>query len=310
MTAKDTIQTSSTAPTGTEQQDPRYTDIDLWPASSVLDALAEAQMTATAVARAAIPQMNDVITAALPRLRAGGRLFYIGAGTSGRVGLQDGVELTPTFGWPPERLVLMLAGGTTALFEAVEGAEDREETACTEILSHNPGPDDVVFGIAASGATPYTCAAIAAARNAGALTVGISCNKDGRLLREAELGIAIVTGAEVIAGSTRLKAGTAQKAVLNMLSTTLMIKLGHSYRGQMVDMRVVNAKLEKRAARMVHDLAGGTAAEIEAALQASNHNVKRAILIRSGLTAEEAETALTQHAGDLRAVMATQTDRG
>ncbi|GBR46216.1 N-acetylmuramic acid 6-phosphate etherase [Gluconobacter roseus] len=310
MTATNTIQTSSTAPTGTEQQDPRYGDIDLWLAISVLDALAEAQMTATAVARAAIPQMNDVITAALPRLRAGGRLFYVGAGTSGRVGLQDGVELTPTFGWPSERLVLMLPGGTTALFEAVEGAEDREETACTEILSHNPGPDDVVFGIAASGATPYTCAAIAAARNTGALTVGISCNKDGRLLREAELGIAIVTGPEVIAGSTRLKAGTAQKAVLNMLSTTLMIQLGHGYRGQMVDMRVVNAKLEKRAARMVHDLAGGTSEEIEAALQASHQNVKRAILIRAGLTAEEAETALAQHAGDLRAVMAAQTDRG
>ncbi|MQR97609.1 N-acetylmuramic acid 6-phosphate etherase [Gluconobacter aidae] len=310
MSAKNTSLPSSVAPGGTEQQDPRYGDIDLWPVTSVLDSLAEAQMTATAVARAAVPQMNDVVTAALPRLRAGGRLFYVGAGTSGRVGLQDGVELTPTFGWPSERLILMLAGGTTALFEAVEGAEDREETASREILSHNPGPNDVVFGIAASGATPYTCAAIAAARNAGALTVGISCNGEGRLLREAELGIAIVTGAEVIAGSTRLKAGTAQKAVLNMLSTTLMIKLGHGYRGQMVDMRVVNAKLEKRAARMVQDLAGGTPEEIEAALRASRQNVKRAILIRSGLTMEEAETALTQHAGDLRAVMAAQVDRG
>mgnify|MGYP003365216571 CR=1 FL=1 len=310
MNARDTTQPPSTTPIGTEQQDPRYGDIDLWPATSVLDALAEAQMTATAIARAAVPQMNDVVTAALPRLRAGGRLFYVGAGTSGRVGLQDGVELTPTFGWPSERLILMLAGGTTALFEAVEGAEDREDNAIKEILSHNPGPNDVVFGIAASGATPYTCAAIAAARTAGALTVGISCNREGRLLREAELGIAIVTGAEVIAGSTRLKAGTAQKAVLNMLSTTLMIKLGHGYRGQMVDMRVVNAKLGKRAARMVHDLAGGTPAEIEAALLASHQNVKRAILIRSGLTAEDAETALAQHAGDLRAVMATRTDQG
>jgi len=310
MSTKNTPFTSLVRPGGTEQQDPRYGNIDLWPVTSVLDSLAEGQMTATAVARAAVPQMNDVVMAAFPRLRAGGRLFYVGAGTSGRVGLQDGVELTPTFGWPSERLILMLAGGTTALFEAVEGAEDHEETASQEILSHNPGPNDVVFGIAASGATPYTCAAITTARNAGALTVGISCNEEGRLLREAELGIAIVTGAEVIAGSTRLKAGTAQKAVLNMLSTTLMIKLGHGYCGQMVDMRVVNAKLEKRAARMVQDLAGGIPEEIEAALQASSQNVKRAILIRSGLTLEDAETALTQYAGDLRAVMAAQADRG
>ncbi|MBR0560364.1 N-acetylmuramic acid 6-phosphate etherase [Neokomagataea anthophila] len=304
MTSEITPLTSSVVPTGTERHDPRYEDIDLWPATSVMDALAEAQMTATAIARAAVPQMNDVVTLALPRLRAGGRLFYVGAGTSGRVGLQDGVELTPTFGWPPERLILMLAGGPTALFEAVEGAEDREDNAIKEMLSHNPNQNDIVFGIAASGATPYTCAAIATARTAGALTVGISCNKNGRLLKEAELGITIVTGSEVIAGSTRLKAGTAQKAVLNILSTTLMIKLGHGYRGQMVDMRVVNAKLEKRAARMVHDLVGGTSAEIEASLQASHKNVKRAILIRSGLTAEEAETTLTQHGGDLRAVMA------
>ncbi|EHH67425.1 N-acetylmuramic acid 6-phosphate etherase [Gluconobacter morbifer G707] len=288
---------------GTESQDPRYVDIDLWPVTSVLEALAESQMTATAVVRSAVPQMNEAVTAALPRLRSGGRLFYVGAGTSGRIGLQDGVELSPTFGWPDDRLVLMLAGGTQAVFASVEGAEDDEKTAREEILSHQPGPDDVVFGIAASGSTPYTCAAIAAARSMGALTIGISSNPDGRLLKDADHGITIVTGAEVISGSTRLKAGTAQKAVLNLLSTTLMIQLGHAYRGQMVDMRVVNDKLARRAAHMVHLLAGGTSQDVEAALAASHQNVKRALLIRSGMNAEEAEAALKKHAGNLRAIL-------
>ncbi|MFT8776746.1 MAG: N-acetylmuramic acid 6-phosphate etherase [Gluconacetobacter liquefaciens] len=288
---------------GTEQCDPRYADIDLWPTGAILDALAEAQLTAVAIVRAAVPQMEAVIEAALPGLRAGGRLFYVGAGTSGRIGLQDGVELTPTFGWPGDRLVLMLAGGPAALFESVEGAEDQEEAARAEILSHDPGPQDVVLGIAASGATPYTCAAIAAARVCGALTVGVASNSGGRLLREAELGIVLPTGPEVISGSTRLKAGTAQKAALNMLSTALMVRLGHAYRGQMVDMRVVNAKLQRRAARMVRLLAGGTDEQIADALEASGGNVKRAVLIRHGMSLTDAEAALRQHGGNLRAVL-------
>ncbi|MBM3098898.1 N-acetylmuramic acid 6-phosphate etherase [Gluconobacter cerinus] len=293
---------------GTESQDPRYVDVDLWPATSILDALAEAQMSATAVVKTSVPQIAKIVAVALPRLQAGGRLFYVGAGTSGRVGLQDGVELTPTFGWEPERLVLMLAGGTKALFEAVEGAEDREDTARAEILSHTPGPNDVVLGIAASGATPYTCAAIAAAREMGSLTVGISSNPAGRLLSEAEMGLSIVTGPEVIAGSTRLKAGTAQKAALNLLSTTLMIQMGHCYKGQMVDMRVVNAKLERRAAQMVHLLAGGTSAEIADALAVSGQNVKRAVLVRSGMTIDDAESALVAHEGNLRAVLMSRQE--
>lgn len=235
----------------------------------------------------------------------GGRLFYVGAGTSGRIGMQDGVELTPTFGLPTERLVLLLAGGEGAVFQAAEGAEDREDAARDDILAHEPGRNDVVIGVAASGATPYTCAALAAARARGSLTVGISGSREGRILHEAELGIRLPTGPEVVAGSTRLKAGTAQKAALNMLSTTLMLRLGHVYRGQMVDMKVTNAKLARRAARMVRMLAGGTDAEIEAALAATGGNVKRAVLVRSGLSREEAEAALTLHRGDLRAVLSS-----
>ncbi|NHO31413.1 N-acetylmuramic acid 6-phosphate etherase [Acetobacter sp. LMG 1636] len=296
--------------TGTEFQDPRYADIDLWPTDSILDALAESQMSATAIVRAAVPQLDRVVTAARPRLLAGGRLFYVGAGTSGRIGLQDGVELTPTFGWPPERLVLLLAGGPAAIFQAAEGAEDREDTAREDILAHNPGPEDVVIGIAASGATPYTCAAVAAVRASGALTIGVSCNSEGRLLREAELAVRIVTGPEVISGSTRLKAGTAQKAALNLLSTTLMIRLGHVWRGQMVDMRVVNAKLEHRAERMVRTLTGCSADEAREALAATKGNVKRAVLVREGLTVDEADRLLEVHGGDLRAVFTASGGAG
>lgn len=296
--------TKSLSTTGTERHDPRYEDIDLWPTGAILDALAEAQMTATALVRAAVPELEIIVDAALPRLQRGGRIFYVGAGTSGRIGLQDGVELTPTFGQPSERLVLLLAGGTGALFSAAEGAEDQENVAQAEIMAHAPGANDVVFGIAASGGTPYTCAAVAAARSAGALTVGISCNAEGRLLHEAEYPLAIVTGPEVVAGSTRLKAGTAQKAALNLLSTTLMVRLGHAYRGLMVDMRVVNAKLEKRAERMVRILAGGTDEEIRDALKGAKNNVKRAVLIRQGVSLEDAEGALSRANGDLRLALA------
>ncbi|WP_336944675.1 N-acetylmuramic acid 6-phosphate etherase [Asaia sp. HN010] len=287
----------------TEAHDPRYATIELWPTATILDSLAEAQMAATALVRAAVPALEAVVEAALPRLREGGRLFYVGAGTAGRVGMQDGVELTPTYGWPSERLVLMLAGGSGAQSQAVEGAEDDEDAARSEMAAHQVGPNDVVFGIAASGNTPYSCAALKAAREAGALTVGISCVADTRLLREAELGILLPTGSEAIAGSTRLKAGTAQKAALNLLSTTLMIRLGHVYRGLMVDMRVTNAKLGRRAVTMVRSLAGGSDAEIDEVLRLSKGNVKRAVLLRHGMTLDEAEAALAAHGNNLHAIL-------
>lgn len=300
----DTKTPASPVPGATEQPDPRFAELDLWPVGSVLTALAEAQMAATAAVRAATPEIECVVEAGLPRLRAGGRLFYVGAGTSGRIGLQDGVELTPTFGWPDDRLVLLLAGGRKALFEAVEGAEDREDTAREEILAHSPGVNDVVLGIAASGSTPFTCAALRAARERGTLTAGISCNPQGRLLDEAELGIVLETGPEVIAGSTRMKAGTAQKAALNMISTALMIGLGRTCQGQMVDMRVMNDKLRKRAVRMVRLLAGGSDEEISAALIEADDNVKLAVLIRNGLSAEQGRAALDRSGGDLRKALA------
>ncbi|PYD75298.1 N-acetylmuramic acid 6-phosphate etherase [Novacetimonas pomaceti] len=291
-------------PTLTEGQDPRYADVDLWPVASVLDALVESQMSAIAAVRAAVPRMEQAVTAALPRLMAGGRLFYVGAGTSGRIGMQDGVELLPTFGWEPERLILLLAGGNDAVYQAAEGAEDRDDVARAEILAHDPCANDVVLGIAASGSTPYTCAAIGAARTAGSLTIGIACNPSCQLLNMAEVGIPVVTGMEVISGSTRLKAGTAQKATLNLISTTLMIRMGHAYRGQMVDMRVVNDKLRRRACRMVRSLTGCTEQQAMATLQAANFNVKRAVMLCWGIPADQIETLLSTHDDNLRGVFA------
>ncbi|QHC36757.1 N-acetylmuramic acid 6-phosphate etherase [Komagataeibacter xylinus] len=290
-------------PITTEGQDPRYADVDVWPVASVLDALVESQLSAIAAVRAATPELERAVNTALPRLLAGGRLFYVGAGTSGRIGMQDGVELLPTFGWAPERLVLLLAGGNDAIYQAAEGAEDREDMARTDILAHNPGPDDVVLGIAASGSTPYTCAAVAAARAAGSLTIGIACNRGSRLTDVADLGITVVTGPEVISGSTRLKAGTAQKATLNLISTTLMIRMGHAYRGQMVDMRVVNAKLRQRACRMVCNLSGSTEQQALSALEATRFNVKRAVMICSGIPTDQIEPLLVAHDGNLRSIL-------
>ncbi|MCX2561507.1 N-acetylmuramic acid 6-phosphate etherase [Acetobacter farinalis] len=291
------------APARTETYDPRYEALDLWPTGTLLDALLESQLGAVASVKAALPGMEDAIAAALPRLQRGGRLFYVGAGTSGRIGLQDGVELIPTYGWPEERLVLLLAGGDAALFQPVEGAEDDEDAARAAMTTHKAGPDDVVIGVAASGGTPYTCAALACARAAGSLTIGLSCSPDTRLLRDAELGLLIETGPEVVAGSTRMKAGTAQKVALNMLSTALMIRLGHTWRGQMVDMRIVNAKLVLRAHRMVQQLTGCTEDEARSALEKANGSIKLAVLVCFGFSPEEGSTLLRQHAGNLRAAL-------
>ncbi|GAN69898.1 N-acetylmuramic acid 6-phosphate etherase [Acetobacter orleanensis] len=297
------VPSASTDPAKTETSDSRYEALDLWPTSTLLDVLLESQLGAVASVKTALPGMEDAITAALPRLQRGGRLFYVGAGTSGRIGLQDGVELIPTYGWPEDRLVLLLAGGNAALFQPVEGAEDDEEAARTAIIAHNAGPDDVVIGVAASGGTPYTCAALSCARAAGSLTIGLSCSPHTRLLRDAELGLLIETGPEVVAGSTRMKAGTAQKVALNMLSTALMIRLGHTWRGQMVDMKIVNAKLVRRAHRMVQQLTDCTEAEASTALEKAEGSIKLAILVCFGFSPEEGRTLLAEHAGNLRSVL-------
>lgn len=284
----------------TETVDPRYQALDSWPGAVALAALWEAQAAAVAAVRPALPALDEAVAAAAAALRERGRLVYVGAGTSGRIAAQDGAELLPTFGWPHDRLALLMAGGAGALLSAAEGAEDDAAAGAAAIRAADVGPDDVVVGVAASGGTPYTCAAVREAAGRGALTVGVANAPHGRLLSLAAHPILLDTGAEPLAGSTRLKAGTAQKVALNLFSTQLMVKLGHVHQGLMVDMVASNAKLRARAVRMLRALGAASDAAAEAALAQTDWRVKPAALALRGLDADAAVGLLAAHGGRLR----------
>lgn len=279
---------------------PRYADLDAWPAGDMLAAMWEAQLAAVAAVRPALPAIEAACVAAAARLATSGRLVMVGAGTSGRIGAQDGAELPPTFNWPQQRLLLLMAGGDIAFTKSVENAEDNSDAAIAAIAAHAVGRNDVVIGLAASGSTPFTTAAIIAARAAGALTIGMSNSAGGALLTAAEHPILVETGGEVIAGSTRMKAGTAQKVVLNLLSSTVMVLLGHVHRGLMVDMQAKNAKLRLRAVRMLRALTDCDENAATAALAATDGRIKPAVLVVHGLDAAAADAALARHSGVLR----------
>ena len=279
---------------------PRYADLDAWPPGDMLAAMWEAQLAAVAAVRPALPAIEAACVDAAARLATSGRLVMVGAGTSGRIGAQDGAELPPTFNWPQERLLLLMAGGDIAFTKSVENAEDDRDAAIAAILTHQVGQNDVVIGLAASGSTPFTTAAIIAARAAGALTIGMSNSAGGALLVEAEHAILVETGGEVIAGSTRMKAGTAQKVVLNLLSSTVMVLLGHVHRGLMVDMQAKNAKLRLRAVRMLRALTDCGDDAATAALAVTDGRIKPAVLVVYGLDATAATQALARHSGVLR----------
>ena len=278
----------------------RYVDLDAWPAGDMLAAMWEAQLAAVAAVRPALPAIEAACVAAAARLATSGRLVMVGAGTSGRIGAQDGAELPPTFNWPQQRLLLLMAGGDIAFTKSVENAEDNSDAAIAAIAAHAVGRNDVVIGLAASGSTPFTTAAIIAARAAGALTIGMSNSAGGALLTAAEHPILVETGGEVIAGSTRMKAGTAQKVVLNLLSSTVMVLLGHVHRGLMVDMQAKNAKLRLRAVRMLRALTDCDDDAATAALAATDGRIKPAVLVVYGLDAAAADAALARHSGVLR----------
>ena len=284
----------------TETVDPRFTDIDSWPAALAIEAMYDAQLNAAAAVRPQLAALAAAGDAAAGRLGSAGRLVFVGAGTSGRIAVQDGVELGPTFGWPADRIVTLLAGGVKAMTRSVEGAEDDGDAACEELRHHGIGAADVVIGVAASGRTPYTVAAVEAARMAGALTIGIANNAESRLIVAADHGIVLATGSEVIAGSTRMKAGTAQKIALNLLSTAIMLRLGRVYRGLMVDMMISNEKLLDRARRMVADLGEVADDRAATALDQAGGDIKRGVLIARGLTPAAAEECLARNGLVLR----------
>jgi len=294
----------------TEYASPRYAGIELWSIDEMLDAMVEAQFAAVAAVRAARGALEQAASAVEGRLKEGGRLVYAGAGTSGRLAIQDGAELAPTFGWPADRLVLLLAGGDAALLRAVEGAEDDAAAAAALVRRHELGARDALIAVAASGATPFTVAALREARRLGALTVGIANNRDASLLHEAECPIWLDTGPEAIAGSTRMKAGTAQRAALTLLSSAVMIRLGHVYRGMMVGMRPANAKLARRGEAILMGLAGADRPAARAALDRAGGDIKTALLLLEGCEPEEAAAILDRARGHLHPAREAARRRG
>ena len=285
----------------TERRLERYRDADRWPSEESLAAMLDSQFAAFAAARDALPALAKAAKAAAARLSDGsGRLIYTGAGASGRLAVQDGVELHPTFGWPNERLVYLLAGGDAALVHSVEGAEDDGEAGGAAVAELRPGRDDVLVAVAASGTTAYTRAAQAMARRAGALTVGLANNPEAPLLAEAEIAVLLRTGPEFLAGSTRMAAGTAQKIALNLFSTQLMIELGRVYQGLMVNVAPANAKLVARSQRIVQAIAGCGLDAAADAWERAGRDIRLAVLLLDGLDRADADAALARAQGDLR----------
>ena len=291
---------------GTESFDSRYKALDTRASGDVLALVLDAQQRGLDAVRDQISPIAAAADAIAERLmdNVSGRLVYTGAGTSARLGVQDGVELTPTFGWPADRLVFAIAGGMEALTRAIEGAEDDAGAGTAAIAAHGVGASDVCIAVSASGGTPFTCAACVAARSRGALTVAIANNPGAALLAAAEHPIFIDSGPEPIAGSTRMTAGTTQKIALNLLSTLTMIRLGRVYDGLMVDVVATNDKLGVRSLGMVRQIAGVEDADARIALEAAAGHVKLAVLIAGGLSPDEGSSLLERHSGNLRAALA------
>lgn len=284
----------------TENASERFADIDRWSTYEAVSAMFEAQLSAVAAVGTELAMIARAAEAASDRLVEGGRLIYAGAGTSGRIAVQDGVELGPTFGWPAERVAYAVAGGREALFSSVEFAEDDAPAAASDLAGIGIARNDVLVGLAASGRTSYTVSAIEKANAAGALTIGIANNRPSPLLDQAQIGICAETGSEVIAGSTRMKAGASQKVILAMFSTATMIRCGRVYRGLMVDMLISNKKLRGRAVEIIKQLAGVDKVAAETALDDAKGNIKLGVLRALGMELGEAERLLSRRNGILR----------
>ncbi|MET9590660.1 N-acetylmuramic acid 6-phosphate etherase [Streptomyces sp. NPDC006516] len=289
----------------TEAFRPELAEIDQLPTQEIARIMNGEDTTVPAAVAEKLPQISAAIDATAERMARGGRLIYAGAGTAGRLGVLDASECPPTFNTDPSEVVGLIAGGPSAMVKAVEGAEDSKELAAADLDELGLTAEDTVVGISASGRTPYAIGAVEHARAQGALTIGLSCNADSALAAAAEHGLEIVVGPELLTGSTRLKAGTAQKLVLNMLSTITMIRLGKTYGNLMVDVRASNEKLRARSRRIVSLATGASDEEIEVALAATDGEVKNAILtILGGVDGPTAATLLADSHGHLRAALA------
>jgi N-acetylmuramic acid 6-phosphate etherase len=283
----------------TEQSNPASTNLDQLSTPDLLRVMNDADAEITAAAARAIPLIAVLVDAIAPRLEQGGRLYYIGAGTSGRLGVLDASECPPTFGVAPDLVQGIIAGGPAALTTAVEGAEDSVQQGARDV-AHLTGLDTLI-GIAASGRTPYVLGALAQARSQGAMTGCVVCVPDSPIAQAAEHVIEAVPGPEILTGSTRLRAGTATKLVLNMISTAVMVRLGYVYGNRMVNVQPTNAKLQDRARRLIQDIAQVSAERAAELFEISGHNLRTAIIMElKGLGRAEAEQRLLAAAGRLR----------
>ena len=289
----------------TERRNPRSHTIDTASPLEIVDLIGAEDATVPAAVALARGEIARAIELAEAAFRAGGRLLYVGAGTSGRLGVLDAAECPPTFGTPPEMVVGIIAGGYPALVRSVEGAEDDVSTGRGEMDASRVGADDLVIGIAASGTTPFVGAALSRAQTLGARTAFVSCSQPPKQLRETcDVCITVLVGPEIVTGSTRMKAGTATKLVLNTITTGAMIRMGKIYGNLMVDLRAWNEKLVDRSQRIVMETTGLARDEARGVIEAADGQVKTAIVMaRRGVSRTEAERLLEEHSGRLREVV-------
>src|SRR6266436_7407593 len=300
-------------PRATEQRNPRTRGLDTKSTLDILRAIHREDATVTRAVARAIPAIARAVDAITLSLRHGGRLFYVGAGTSGRLAALDAAEIPPTFGTPPRMVQTVIAGGRRALTHAVEGAEDNPRQGARDLVARGLNRNDVVVGITASGSTPYVLGALELARRRGAVTVGMAANPRTPITRLATISIVTETGPEAITGSTRMKAGTAQKMVLNMLSTAAMVRLGRVYDNWMIGVALTNQKLQARGLRILVEASGATVAESTRALRQAGHNMGIAvIMLKTGATAREAQRRLRDAGGNVGNALARkeQTSMG
>ncbi len=289
----------------TEQRNPRSSNLDMKSALAIARTINAEDAKVAAAVKRALPQIARAIDLTAEALRQGGRLIYVGAGTSGRIAALDAAECPPTFNIPSRMVQFVIAGGTKALASASEADEDSRELSQGEIAKKKPGKKDVVVGVAASGRTPFTVAAVQYARRHGAKTIAIACNRDSPLEKAAHLAIVVEVGPEVISGSTRMKAGTAQKMILNMLSTGVMTRLGYVYGNLMVNVHLKNQKLNERGANILQSASGITRVMAERALKAAGNKVPVAlVMLKAKVDRASAESALRSAGGHVRRAIA------
>ena len=288
----------------TERRNPASAHIDSCTTLEMVTIMQQEDSKIASAIEKILPEIARAIDATSQRLENGGRLFYLGAGTSGRLGILDASECPPTYGTDPELVQGLIAGGIPAIFRAQEGAEDNPDLAVHDLKEHGFSAKDVLVGIAASGRTPYVIGGLKYARELGALTIALACSEHAEIAALADIALTPVTGPEVVTGSTRMKAGTAQKLVLNMLSTGTMIKLGKVYGNLMVDVKASNKKLEERAIRIVMEGSGCERTEAEKALKGADGHAKLAILmVVADVSASEGKALLERTSGHLAAAI-------